>query len=305
MKMKFKELPRFWKGSIVFFTIAIVLLLIAFIGFQTFLEGYRETNAALRYAVKKSDNELIGTRFEVPRDGKTPVHVNMYMPKNSSDKKLPMIFNFHGGGFVLGDADEMDTQCDKWANDWNAIIISVNYTKPDIKSITYGVQEGVDTVLYFAKYAEEYRADVGRFSVIGHSAGGHYAARIAIELDKKDFKLAAQILVCPWTTGLPNKVNSSVAPALFVLGSEDAISQKTPKYQQVLKDSGVEIEVKEYDGGQHPFISTPYPELSAAFTEEERAIFITVEQQALAVQAEKAINEWLTETIYKNGGILK
>lgn len=297
--MKFKELPKFWKRLITVLILLISFLICAFIAFQIVLTGYRANNAAIRAAVQKPDSELIGTRFEIPRDGEKSVEVNLYIPENSSNEKLPVIFNFHGGGFVLGDADEMDTQCDNWANDWNAIIVSIDYTKPDVKSIDYGVKEAVDTILYFAEHADEYYADVERFSVIGHSAGGYYAAKTAIALDKQDFQLAAQILVCPWTTGLPDEVNSSVSPALFILGGADPISQKTPAYQQVLRDSGVDVEVKEYEGGLHPFISTPYPELSSSFTEDEREEFITEEQQTLAVQAEKDINEWLVNNIYK------
>lgn len=297
MKVKFKELPKYWRILIIVLISIIVFLITLLSVFQNFLTDYRNENAAKRAAVQKLDSELIGTRFEVPRDGKDSVKVNLYVPEDSSNEKLPVIFNFHGGGFVLGDADEMDTQCDAWAKDWNAIIVSINYTKPDVKSINYGVEEAIDTILYFAEHADEYNADTEKFSVIGHSAGGYYAAKTAINLDKEGFKLASQILVCPWTTGLPEKVNSFVAPALFILGGADPISQKTSDYQQVLRDSGVYVEVKEYEGGLHPFISTPYPELSKSFTEEERKENITEEQQELAIQAEKDINEWLTNNM--------
>lgn len=297
MEKKFKELPKSWRILIIVLISIIVFLITLLSVFQNFLTDYRNENAAKRAAVQKLDSELIGTRFEVPRDGKDSVKVNLYVPEDSSNEKLPVIFNFHGGGFVLGDADEMDTQCDAWAKDWNAIIVSINYTKPDVKSINYGVEEAIDTILYFAEHADEYNADTEKFSVIGHSAGGYYAAKTAINLDKEGFKLASQILVCPWTTGLPEKVNSFVAPALFILGGADPISQKTSDYQQVLRDSGVYVEVKEYEGGLHPFISTPYPELSKSFTEEERKGNITEEQQELAIQAEKDINEWLTNNM--------
>lgn len=231
MEKKFKELPKYWRILIIVLISIIVFLITLLSVFQNFLTDYRNENAAKRAAVQKLDSELIGTRFEVPRDGKDSVKVNLYVPEDSSNEKLPVIFNFHGGGFVLGDADEMDTQCDAWAKDWNAIIVSINYTKPDVKSINYGVEEAIDTILYFAEHADEYNADTEKFSVIGHSAGGYYAAKTAINLDKEGFKLASQILVCPWTTGLPEKVNSFVAPALFILGGADPISQKTSDYQ--------------------------------------------------------------------------
>ena len=89
----------------------------------------------------------------------------------------------------MGDADEMDSQCDYWANDWN-VVVSVNYTKLDTKPMDYAVAEITDTVEYFYENADKYNADVTKFSVIGHSAGGFLAAKAAIALDAKGFKLA-------------------------------------------------------------------------------------------------------------------
>ena len=82
------------------------------------------------------------------------------------------MFNFHGGGFVLGDADDMDSQSQHWANDWGVIVVSINYTKADVKPIEYGVQEGIDAVIYMKEHADRYHADVSNFHVLGHSAGG-------------------------------------------------------------------------------------------------------------------------------------
>lgn len=297
MKARLRDLPKRWKNILVALIAFHVVLLAVFIGFQSFLTNMRADSAAKRAAVQKADSALIGTRFTLQRDGKAPVEMNLYFPENRADQQLPVIFNLHGGGFMLGDADEMDTQCNHWANQWNTIVVSIDYTKADVKPISYGVEEVVDTVLYFAEHAADYGADPDQFSVIGHSAGGHYAARAAIVLDQRGFQLAAQILMCPWTTGLPDQVNATVAPALFILGSADEISQKSATYQQVLKECGVSVTVKEYEGGLHPFVCTPYPELALSLSDEERIEFITEEQQLLALQAENDIGAWLKQQL--------
>ena len=257
------------------------------------MTNMRTENEALRNVSKKPDSELIGERLVIERKGKGDIHANVYIPKTASDEKLPVLFNAHGGGFFLGDADEMDSQCDYWANDWNVIVVSINYTKLDTKPMDYAVTEITDTVAYFEKNADKYNADVTKFSVIGHSAGGFLAAKAAISLDAKGFKLASQILLCPWTTGLPNTVSSTLAPAFFSLGGADEISGQSPKYQKVLKEAGVPYTVKEYEGGQHPFIHSPYPEFRKGLAEEEKAVFATEEQFALSRQAEADIKEWL------------
>ena len=291
--MKFKELSKFWKRTIITLSALTVIFALIFGSLVGFLTNMRTENEALRNAIKKPDSELIGQRLIIERKGKGDIYANVYIPKTASDEKLPVLFNAHGGGFFLGDADEMDSQCDYWANDWNVIVVSINYTKLDTKPMDYAVAEITDTVEYFKENADKYNADVTKFSVIGHSAGGFLAAKAAIALDAKGFKLQSQILLCPWTTGLPNTVSSTLAPAFFSLGGADEISGQSPQYQKVLKEAGVSYTVKEYEGGQHPFIHSPYPEFQKGLAEEEKAVFANEEQFALSRQAEQDIKEWL------------
>ena len=291
--MKFKELSKYWKSIIIVLSILTVIFTLIFGGLVGFMDNMRSENEALRNMSKKTDDELIGHRLVIERKGKGDIHVNVYIPQTVSDTKLPVLFNAHGGGFFLGDADEMDTQCDHWANDWNVIVVSINYTKLDTKPMDYAVSEITDTVAYFEKNADKYNADVTRFSVIGHSAGGFLVAKAAIALDAKGFPLETQILLCPWTTGLPKTVSSTLAPAFFSLGGADAISQESSQYQEVLKAAGVPYTVKEYEGGEHPFIHSPYPEFQKGLSTEEKAVFANEEQFALSYQAENDIKEWL------------
>lgn len=291
--MKFKELSKYWKSIIIVLSILTVIFTLIFGGLVGFMANMRSENEALRNMSKKTDDELIGQRLVIERKGKGDIHVNVYIPQTVSDTKLPVLFNAHGGGFFLGDADEMDTQCDHWANDWNVIVVSINYTKLDTKPMDYAVAEITDTIAYFEKNADKYNADVTRFSVIGHSAGGFLAAKAAIALDAKGFQLESQILLCPWTTGLPKTVSSTLAPAFFSLGGADSISQESSQYQEVLKAAGVPYTVKEYEGGEHPFIHSPYPEFQKGLSAEEKAVFANEEQFALSYQAENDIKEWL------------
>lgn len=291
--MKFKDLSKFWKRTVIALSVLTIIFALILGGLVGFMGNMRSENEAKRNFSKKPDSELIGQRLVIQRKGKGDIHANLYIPDTVSSEKLPVLFNAHGGGFFLGDADEMDTQCDHWANDWNVIVVSVNYTKLDTKPMDYAVAEITDTVEYFKDNAEKYNADVTKFSVIGHSAGGFLVAKAAIALDAKGVKLQSQILLCPWTTGLPDKVSSTLAPAFFSLGSADEISQKSSQYQKVLKEAGVPYTVKEYEGGQHPFIHSPYPEFQKGLTAEEKAVFATEEQFALSRQAEADIKDWL------------
>ena len=68
--------------------------------------------AATRMALEKGRKEVVsyvkkncairGEKFMVPRDGKKEVMVYLYRPQGSAGaKKLPVIFNIHGGADPL------------------------------------------------------------------------------------------------------------------------------------------------------------------------------------------------------------
>ena len=165
--------------------------------------------------------------MKIERSGNESVAVNLYMPENIGNDKLPVVFNIHGGGFVGGDADMLDTQSDRIANEWNAVVVTINYTTADVKSVLYGSEEVRDTVLYFANHADSYHADTERFSVMGYSAGAYYAAEVVRMLKNDGFAVDSLVMCYPWTTGLPAKNMSSDFPkTLFVLAGEDPKSQK-------------------------------------------------------------------------------
>lgn len=61
-------------------------------------------------------------------------------------KNFTCCFYIHGGGFVGGDAYVPDTQSHRIANEWNAIVVTINYTKADVKPVSYGTEEIRDAV---------------------------------------------------------------------------------------------------------------------------------------------------------------
>lgn len=216
--MKFKELSKFWKRTIITLSALTVIFALIFGSLVGFLTNMHTENEVLRNTLKKPDSELIGQRLVIERKGKGDIYANVYIPKTASDEKLPVLFNAHGGGFFLGDADEMDSQCDYWANDWNVIVVSINYTKLDTKPMNYAVSEITDTVAYFEKNADKYNADVTRFSVIGHSCRRIFSSKSGVALDANGFPLESQILLCPWTTGLPKIRKFNTCACLFQPG---------------------------------------------------------------------------------------
>lgn len=290
--MKFKELPKKWKVTVVILTVLTLLFTAAIVLFGLFWGTYQKTCAAMRAPLVKPDGERIGVRMEIARECKDPVTVNLYVP-DDADGKLPIVINIHGGGFVGGDADVLDTQSDRLANEWKAIVVSVNYTKADVRPTSYGAEEIRDAALYFAENAGQYNADPTKVYVMGYSAGAYYAAESARMLRESGFEPAGLVLCYPWTTGLSAKVlNAEWCSTLFILAGQDQISQNAKPYAESMKNAGIEVMIKEYEGAVHSFIESNNPEGTMGGTEGMEDV-ITPEQEGLARDAENFIKEWI------------
>ncbi|OLA45635.1 MAG: hypothetical protein BHW39_03655 [Firmicutes bacterium CAG:552_39_19] len=291
--MKFKELPKKWKRKIVILSFISALFLLLLVIFNIFLVSYRAENERQRVKLVKDDSELIGERIEIQRDGTASVKANLYVPDSMNDERLPVVFNIHGGGFVGGDADVLDTQSERIANEWNVVVVTINYTKADVKPISYGSEEIRDVVLYFADNAEVYGVDPSKFTLMGYSAGAYYAADSTRLLQLADFDMASLVLCYPWTTGLKvDKLEKDFPPTLFILSGQDPISQKAKSYVKDMESAGLEVEVIEYENAVHSFIESNNPEGMVEGTVDMSDV-INTEQESLAREAEAAISEWI------------
>ena len=291
--MRFRELPKRWKVKIIILSFVSVLFLLLIVFFNIFLNSYREENEKHRAKLVKNDSDLIGERIVIQRDGKADVKANLYAPDIIGDERLPVVFNIHGGGFVGGDADLLDTQSDRIANEWNVVVVTINYTKADVKPVSYGSEEIRDVVLYFADNAEIYGVDSSKFTLMGYSAGAYYAADSTRLLQKANFDMASLVLCYPWTTGLDvNNLGEDFPPTLFILSGQDPISQRAKSFVEDMKSSGFELEVIEYENAVHSFIESNNPE---GMTEDsvDMSDVINPEQASLAKEAEATISEWI------------
>ena len=121
----------------------------------------RARNARAKFV--KTDSERRGRRVIIPREGKDGVAVNLYTPSHP-EAKMPVVFVCHGGTFMDGDADMLDSFCDRMKDQWEAVIMNINYTKIDVHQIPYPQEEIVDTVMYTAVHAEQFHVQ-GRYPV--------------------------------------------------------------------------------------------------------------------------------------------
>lgn len=281
--------------------LVIVLLMVGVVLFIFYqLKKGMEDRADNQAAMVKSDDELLGIHFYVPRQGLDFVDVNLYLPEEGDN--LPVVFNLHGGAFIAGDADTLDSQSLRLSNDWNAVIVSVNYKLAvDGITIEYGTQEVVDTVKYFLEHAEEYHIDPHKAVLLGYSAGGYHAAMATLALEKEGIDLAAQALCYTFVGGvvdsyddLPENLQASLPPTLFVLADNDPISDGSLEYEASLRKAGVVTETKKYDDSIHGFLEENNPEYDSL---PAGAASKSPEQEVMARDGEAYIGKWLKDIL--------
>ena len=277
----------------------VLLLLIAALVVSVIRSSRRSAEDQARMV--KSDEELLGTHFYMPRDGKESVDVNLYIPDHAANERLPVVVNLHGGAFIAGDADTLDTQSDRIAKDWNAVVVTVNYklAKNGV-TIAYGTEEVVDTVKYFISHAGEYGIDTNQVVVLGYSAGGYHAMASVLALKKQGVDAAAQVIcygfikeVVETYTAMGDEQRTTLAPALFILADNDPISDGSLQYEAALRQNGVKTEVKKYEGAIHGFLEENNPEYEKLNSKQSKS----PEQEAMARDAEDYIKGFLAEAL--------
>lgn len=292
-----KVLKLFLISVLIVILLIIVVVIVAVIRSQ---KSYAEDQLKM----PKTDDEMLGERFEVPRTELDPVKVNLYIPDGA--EKIPVVFNIHGGAFIAGHADMLDTQSDRISKDWNVAVVTIDYKlAKDGITIEYGIKEVADTVKYFKEHADEYNLDTERFVLMGYSAGGYHAMMAVLELKKENIDVAAQVLCYPFIKDavdvyktLSAEQQSALAPALFIPADNDPISDGSLAYEEVLRHNGVKTEVKKYNGSIHGFLEENNPEYEKMNNKQSKS----PEQEIMARDAENFIRDWLAAYFENMGG---
>jgi acetyl esterase len=135
----------------------------------------------------------------VPADGHT-IATRLYRPEGIS-ADAPLLFYFHGGGFVIGDLETHDPICRRICRDGGALVLAVDYRLAPEHPFPAAVEDVFAVFDAVAPDAASLGADPARIWVGGDSAGGTLAAaltrRIAAGEGPPGVALAGQALVYP------------------------------------------------------------------------------------------------------------
>lgn len=130
------------------------------------------------------------------RDGK--IRGRLYRSKVKSG--MPIILNFHGGGWTVGNLQNNDNYCNYLAHHLGALVISVDYRLAPEHKYPTAVQDAYDSLLWAYAHAAEYGGDVNRIGITGDSAGGNLAAATCLMArDMQGPAIKFQVLIYPTT----------------------------------------------------------------------------------------------------------
>ena len=134
------------------------------------------------------------TAFDALRDPEAPVAevaamdqrevagvpVRVYTP--AGDGPFPVLVWIHGGGWVMGSAEDADPTSRELCTRADCVVVSVDYRLAPEHQFPAGVEDVLAVSRWVTEHAGELGGDPGRLAVGGDSAGGNLAAVVAQQL---------------------------------------------------------------------------------------------------------------------------
>lgn len=128
------------------------------------------------------------------------VPVRMYYPADGSGRPLPAYIYSHGGGFVVGDLDMVETICRTICRDAGVVVVSIDYRLAPEHPFPAGLEDVIAAARWISQNSTEFGIDKGRLAIGGDSAGGNLAAAAAQHFAANaEVAFRYQVLVYPVT----------------------------------------------------------------------------------------------------------
>jgi acetyl esterase len=160
--------------------------------------------------------EISDTTMRLEDDTDLPLRI--YRPKAGGAEPLPVVVNFHGGGWVSGDARQSEWWCAGVAAGAGVAVISVEYRLAPEHPFPTATEDCYAVAKWVAEHGAELGVEGARLTVMGDSAGGNLAAVVTLMArDRVAPDIALQVLIYPSVAvgvDFPSKHENADAPVL-------------------------------------------------------------------------------------------
>lgn len=155
----------------------------------------RAAQDALRTAVLLSHEMAVEANITYLRASGQELKLDVYRPWRDSTARLPVVLNFHGGGWVAGNRESRALAALPYLQ-MGFAVVNVQYRLANVALAPAAVEDTLCALQWVGRNAERYRFDLERVVTTGDSAGGHLA--LATAMIPPDSPFANQ---CAFTEG--------------------------------------------------------------------------------------------------------
>ena len=156
-----------------------------------------ENNPPLYTLPPQAARRILAEDLPVGPTGKVPTR---FIRPEGAGGKLPIVFYFHGGGWILGDKDTHDRLVRELAKGAKAAVVYPNYTPSPEAQYPVPLEQAYAAMLYIIEHADAYGLDPSRIAVAGDSVGGNMATVMTLlAKERKGPEIAFQLLLYPVT----------------------------------------------------------------------------------------------------------
>jgi acetyl esterase len=155
-------------------------------------------------------NPLQGERLEIPGES----HIIEVYFHRANSKNAPVLFELHGGGFVLGHAAKNDALRELIKNQLDIHVVGINYRKAPEHPYPAATIDVLTVMRFFSDHAKQYSVDPERYAVTGYSAGANLATVACMKSkDELQFRIRCQILHYPFLDTVADTESRDKYPA--------------------------------------------------------------------------------------------
>ena len=157
-----------------------------------------DARAAYRLMRPKDEQLTVAAVSELAAPGPAgSIPLRVYRPEG--DGPFPLVVNFHGGGWVIGDLDTADTVCRNLCRNTGCLVVSVDYRLAPEHPYPAAIDDAFAATCWLAEHAKELEGN-GHLALVGESAGGNLAAAVCLRArDEAGPPIDFQLLFYPVT----------------------------------------------------------------------------------------------------------